>query len=766
MKTIYLIARAEVSKLFYSPIAWFLSAIFVFQCGLSYIGTLQDILMIQQRGGEGARSLQFLTSTIFGLPGGLFVTVFSKIYLYIPLLTMAIISREVSSGTIKLLYSSPVKIREIILGKYLALLAYNFLLLLIMGCLVFSGLLSIKSPDIGLLISSLIGIFLLLGAYAAIGLFMSCLTSYQIVAAVGTLAIFAMLDYMSSVWQDVDFVRDLTYYMAMSVRAGDFLSGLIRSDDLIYFFLIIAMFLTFCIIKLQTGRESLTSLQITGRYLATFTIALLLGYITSVPKWICYIDATATRQMTLTERSQQIVGQLNKGPLEITSYINLLDDHYQEGSPSKRNELKARWLPYVRFKPDIKFNYVYFYDTISNTHGFSSSFAGRPLKQIAEQVAKAYKVNLADIKSPQEIRKIIDLRAEDNKYVMQLKYQHKSVFLRLFDDQDPFPSEKETDAALKRLAQKAPTVAFLTDEFERNKDSYGNTDLGYLASKISYRTSLVNQGFDVIDLSLAKNNLPNSLALVVIADPKLSFSADALNKLRHYLHDGGNMLIMGEPGRQQVLEPLIGPLGVHIAPGTLIQENKFSPTNVLQTVLSKDASRLSGRFGKLFQDSLKIEMSGASALLYGRSDFHISPILRVSPTTSWLTLTKFVADSGSRSFSAQNGDQRGPFATALALTRHVSGREQRIVIASDADFMSNSEMERFFGYNIYRFAIATFAWLNYDQYPVDTTRPESPDRVLTATDHSVFFWKMFFQAGLPFLIIASGSIYLIRRKRK
>ncbi|MCR9013386.1 hypothetical protein, partial [Gabonibacter chumensis] len=76
----------------------------------------------------------------------------------------------------------------------------------------------------------------------AIGLFMSSLTSYQIVAAVGTLAILAGLSYVKDLWQDLDFVRDITFWLAISGRAGEFVNGLICSEDVIYFLIVIGLF--------------------------------------------------------------------------------------------------------------------------------------------------------------------------------------------------------------------------------------------------------------------------------------------------------------------------------------------------------------------------------------------------------------------------------------------------------------------------------------------------------------------------------------------
>ena len=69
-----------------------------------------------------------LTLAIFGGQRGLFVAVLSYLYLYIPLLTMGLMSRELGSGSIKLLYSSPITNAQIILGKYCAMLVYGLIL--------------------------------------------------------------------------------------------------------------------------------------------------------------------------------------------------------------------------------------------------------------------------------------------------------------------------------------------------------------------------------------------------------------------------------------------------------------------------------------------------------------------------------------------------------------------------------------------------------------------------------------------------------------
>ncbi len=121
---------------------------------------------------------------------------------------MGIINREKISGSIKLLYSSPVRGREIILGKYLGMICFNILLVLGYGIVQVSCLHD-GGPETGMFFTSLLGLFLLVNTYTAIGLFISGLTNYQIVAAAMTFAVFFVQESLSGLWQQYDLIRDI-----------------------------------------------------------------------------------------------------------------------------------------------------------------------------------------------------------------------------------------------------------------------------------------------------------------------------------------------------------------------------------------------------------------------------------------------------------------------------------------------------------------------------------------------------------------------------
>ena len=140
LKIIMRIARTDLAILFYSPIAWFILIVFSFLTTASFTSLMENIVTDYDLSGGKEASLSgicFLGSY------GFLSSVVSNIYIYIPLLTMNLMSRELGSGSIKLLYSSPVTNVQIILGKYLSMLIYALVCFMLSSVLLSSRILII-----------------------------------------------------------------------------------------------------------------------------------------------------------------------------------------------------------------------------------------------------------------------------------------------------------------------------------------------------------------------------------------------------------------------------------------------------------------------------------------------------------------------------------------------------------------------------------------------------------------------------------------------
>jgi ABC-2 type transport system permease protein len=770
MKKILKIGKLELSILIYSPVVWIVLPIFCVLCGMNVLGALKDYqAALSLRGGGGSQ----LTREIYGLPGGFFVDIQQTLYLYLPILTMGIMSRETSSGSIKLLLSSPVKLLEIILGKYLALVMLCMAFVAILALFALIGIFSIEHADIGLLISGLFGLFLLICAYAAIGLFMSCLTNYQVVAAITTLAVFSVLRFIGTVGQSMDVVRDLTSVLSISGRTEMMISGLLSTKDIAYYLIIIFLFLSLCVLYLQNQRELKPFKVKAGRYAALLLMVLVAGYLTSRPVFIGYVDLTAGKQETIAASSQEITKKID-GKLKITTYVNLLAPNPGLLMPVFRNGDLESQNRYKRFIPGIENEYVYYYHNLVDTNlsvtKWNSNFKGiNDVNQLAEKVALSSGYDIHDFMRPEQIDKLVDLKSEGYLQVRKLEYKGKSTFMHFYsnDEYGPYPMEMEWMAALKRLSVEDPGILFLTGNNETgitDKDDRGYLDI--LGDK-SRRRAMVNQGFDVDTINLNKQNLPAKVNILVIADPTVSFSDATLGKLKQYIDQGGNLLITTNPGRQSVINPVLSALGVQVKPGMLVHPDKNLGQDQIAAAYSAYATGIDPNVAMFQQAKRAVILKGASALTYRQSGaFNIQPLLQ-SPDGGWNSAATININAPVLLFNANAGDEKGIFPVSLTLKRKVNGKEQRIIVSGDADYISNVQFtnatreikeEKQLSVDV------LFRWLAYGEFPVVDNRSAPNDLNITATKEQIAAMSIAFKFIFPAIMVLIGIIILFKRR--
>ena len=735
MKTIFRLAKTELRILFCSPVSWLILVIFAFQAGLNFsenFGNQLKRLALEYGLGE-------VTMQTFAGYTGLLVSMVKSLYLYIPLITMGLMSRELSSGSIKFLYSSPITTTQIILGKYLSMLVYGAMLMVILLIYVFFGYFTIENMDLPYVLTGVLGLYLLTCAYAAIGLFMSSITSYQVVAAMGTLAILAVLNFIGDVGQSISFVRDITYWLSISGRTYPFLSGMICSEDVLYFIIVISLFIVLSTMRLQAARKRRSQTITLARYFIVIGGALFIGYLTSLPISKFYYDATALKKNTLTPGSQEVVKKLD-GDLTITTYMNILDENYGSALPDQLKNDFARFEQYVRFKPEIKMKYVYYYAP-SVQPSFPGRFDELPIKERAEKISKIMELDFDMFHSPEEIDQKIDLKAEGYRFVRVLERENgQKAILRLYND-----------------AHREPSV-----------NSSGDRYYYTFARSIYFRQSLINQGFDAIELSIAEREIPEDVNILVIADMRTPLSDEEMQRLERYIERGGNLFILGEPNRQEAMNPVLAKFGVELMPGTLVQRNPDYLPSIITAQLTDQAAAQSPSYAQLKGWRGTIVMPDVSPLQYVTGkEYDIKPIAVTRPQGSWneLETTDFL--DGELSLNEAIGEREQSYPVVLSLTREKGGKEQRIVITGDADCISNAELANgrngMFAIN-FNFISETFKWLSYGEFPIDTSRPQAIDNGLRVT-RKIEPWLNLFALGvIPFLLAFAGFMVWYKRK--
>lgn len=764
-KMIYNIARTELQMLFYSPVAWLILVVFGVQSGMLFADMMKGMVWTQEMGYP----LSAVTYRVFADPmyGGVFARMQSFLYFYIPLLTMGLVSRELSSGSIRLLYSSPITNFQIIMGKYLSMMIYGAFMMGILLLAVICGWSTIKDFDWPMVFTGLLGLYLLICAYAAIGIFMSSLTSYQIVAAIGTFAVLMILSMIGGWWQEYDFIRDVTYWLSINGRCSTFIGGLICSEDVLYFVIVVCLFLALTIIRLNSVRQKIRFVITLGRNIGVIFLACFLGYLSALPQMKLYHDATSTKMNTLTPNSQDIVAKLDGG-MTITTYINALDPGASwYAAPYFLKPDMERFEQYLRFKPDMKLKYVYYYDTTANPM-LDRRFPNATLREKMVEVCKIYGLDSNKFMAPEEIRKIIDLSGENNTFVRQIVRDNgEKAWLRIYNDMQRFPSEKEISAAFKRMVMDLPKVGFVEGHGERSYSGGKDRDYSAFANDKGFRYALENQGFDVAKVTMDQQ-VPKDINIIVISDMREWFTPEQEANLQQYIDRGGNLFILGEPKRRDVMNNLFAKFGYEMTTGVLVKRDTNLQADVILSYPTKEADSIAYDFGAMRSRRMVITTPSTAGLeQIADKGYTVTNMFKTDTIGVWneLETTDFIDDTVR--LNPAIGEVENIYNTVVALSRKVGNKEQKIILTGDADCISNGEFgRRVPGVRTANFSLITgsFFWMSDNEVPIDVRRPALPDDkvYVEKTGSKVIKWS--FMIILPLLLAGIGIFLWIRRK--
>lgn len=238
------LTKREFTANFYSPMAYVVATFYLIFAGLSFY-----IILSSERDSNAMRSLLTFLGFIHTI--------------FIPMVTMRLISEERKSGTLEMLVTAPVSDVEIALSKFLG--ATLFTMLMIAPTTLYTFVLTKVhgTPDYGLIKASYIGLVLLSMAYISIGLFLSSLTANQIVAAILSFVVlftfYFLVNFLTGVaenWWFHDKIpwADVLSYVHFGYHLQAFGKGLVDSRDVVYFLSVIVLGLFLTVKSLESRR--------------------------------------------------------------------------------------------------------------------------------------------------------------------------------------------------------------------------------------------------------------------------------------------------------------------------------------------------------------------------------------------------------------------------------------------------------------------------------------------------------------------------------
>jgi ABC-2 type transport system permease protein len=230
----YTVFRKEINSFFSSLVGYIAIILFLIICGL-FMWVMPDTNLMDYGYASMDKYFQFVPWIILFL---------------IPAITMRSFADEFKSGTIELLSTKPLKENNLIAGKFLA--SFFLVLFSILATMIYVFSMSKLSKiagnlDTGSIIGSYIGLFFLVAAFTAVGIFCSSLTDNQVIAFLLAISInFVLYLGIESLSKLPVFSKGTDYIISQLGMQSHYTSisrGVLDTRDLIYFISVSVVFL-------------------------------------------------------------------------------------------------------------------------------------------------------------------------------------------------------------------------------------------------------------------------------------------------------------------------------------------------------------------------------------------------------------------------------------------------------------------------------------------------------------------------------------------
>lgn len=185
-----------------------------------------------------------------------FASLFNILIFIIPILTMRQFSEERKLKTLQLLFTLPLSVGSIVLGKFLAILSITGIGLSV--TLIYPVILAFfGSFAFMVTLGNYLGIILLVSSISALGLFISTLTENQVVSAITSYGVILILWLVDSLtpYAGSSVLKRFLNIFSLKGNYIEFSYGILNPASILYFLSLTALFLMLSIISLESRRQ-------------------------------------------------------------------------------------------------------------------------------------------------------------------------------------------------------------------------------------------------------------------------------------------------------------------------------------------------------------------------------------------------------------------------------------------------------------------------------------------------------------------------------
>lgn len=410
-------------------------------------------------------------------------------------------------------------------------------------------------------------------------------------------------------------------------------------------------------------------------------------------------DLTQNQRNTLTRATLDVLKKMD-GPITVTAYATPQDPQLGD----LRRLIHEFIDPYQRAKRDITVKFV------------------DPREQPKETAA-------ANVRSNGEL---------------VIEYGKRNEHLTSFNEQSM------ANLLQRLMRSQERVIVYLDGHGEPRLDGRANFDLG------EFGRQLTNKGFRSQPLNLgAVQDVPQNANVLLIATPRTELLKGEVDKIKHWVADGGNLfwLIDQEPLRG--LQPLADDLGLQLTPGVVVDPTaaqlRIPATIALATSYGVHPITENFTLNTAFPFVRQIVTKPEGSV------WHATQLVEVAQR-GWVETGSLDKDP----HYDKDRDVHGPVIVAVTLERKVKDKSQRVVVVGGSQFLSNQYVGLLSNLDL---GVNMLNWLAADENLITVQPRARVDSELTLGRAALAIIGLGFLIVLPAAFLFAGGMIWWRRRQ-
>ena len=647
----------------------------------------------------------------------------------IPVLTMKILSQDRKDKTDQLIFTAPISLFKVIMGKYLALVAV-FSIPAAMSA-VFPVIISCYGKvDMPKAYTALLGYWLYGIALIAIGMFISSLTENTIIAAVLSVLVFFLLYIMAffeTISSSVPGISKVVTQLDMGKRLSDMTTGELSFSAILYFLSICAIFIFLTISFIRRRRWTFGKNRILKDVGHTTSVILVLAFIVAanwgfsyVPEKYKSIDVNSQKIYELTDQTSDIV---NKAGKKI-----LIEVYSTEAQAS--DDIKKTLRRYDEFE-NVS---VEFIDPKEQTN-FANKYGESNLAQgsLVVSCGDKYKV-----------------------------INESSIYK--YDEMSYYYTGQQTTTGYDAEGQITSAIAYVTSD--KNPIIYNVTGNNESALGQNFSSAIAKENIELKTLDLMKvDQIPDDADALMILAPETDINESELQILRDYVEKGGNIYMTYRYTEKSLdnLNSLVADYHLEVKRGVIMESDRNyyykEADYLIPGILSNGKAGTSAGDTILMVQSVGFSEIKDEAATATDADAASSDVVVFAQTSDNAVLKKNITKATTTGF--EEGDEQGSF----ILGAYSEKGDSKFVIFGTPLVTDDNVDNAVSGNNVKLFGNMMSNLVDHEttvSIPVKSIEPQ----YVTVPNSNMIVIGLLFIFVIPLVLIVLGIFIWLKRKKK